>query len=135
MNSKLKQFIQDNKQLIEDNKWFEFFSNYCNHTNFRRVSENNFAELMNMFQAAGIIIDRSVMQHVIYNKTIDNIKLICNTNPDIDLITYLRLWQAIPCSFGYSLEELKQIFNEAAKVCSFEPNKGNTGVVRITKSS
>ena len=90
---------------------------------------------MNMFQAADIIIDRSIMKHVIYNKTIDNIKWICNTQPDTNLITYRRLWQAIHCSLGYSFEELKQIFNEAAKVCGFEPNKGNTGVVRITKSS
>lgn len=135
MTLELKEFIQHNKQLIEDNKWFEFFSKYCNYKKFRKISENNFEDLMNMFQSADIIIDRSIMKDVIYDKTIDNIKWICNTEPDTNLITYRRLWQAIHCSLGYSLEELKQIFNEAAMACDFEPNKGNTGVVRITKSS
>lgn len=135
MTPVLKEFIKENKQLIEDNKWFEFFSNYCNLRNNRKIIETDFAELMYMFQAVDISIDESVLQRIIYNKTIDTIKLICKTQPYINLITYRRLWQEIHCSLGYSFEELKQIFNEAAKVFDFEPGEDDKSIVRITKSS
>jgi hypothetical protein len=131
ISDRIKVFIQENKQLIQNNEWDRLFWQYYHCKDICKV-ESNFTELIYTFHAANIDVDMSARRFVIYDETVDNIKWLCEMDPNIDYISYRKLWQELYCSLGYTIEQLKQIFNEAAMVCDFEPNKGNTGVVRLT---
>lgn len=130
MNSKLKQFIQDNKQLIQNNEWSRLFWQYYHCKDICKI-DANFTELINIFHAANIPVDMSERRFVIYDETVDNIKWLCEMDPNIDYISYRKLWQELYCSLGYTVDEFKEIVNDAAKVCNFEPDKSNTKINKI----
>ena len=63
-------FIEENIDLIEDNKWDEVFLNWYNDAEDLWPAETEFEEFMNILYSAGIKPDMFARYHVLYDELV-----------------------------------------------------------------
>lgn len=116
MNSYIKNFIENNISLIEENKWAKIFINWYNSAEDVWPDEDVFKEFIQIMMDAGITPDWDTRQDLIYSEILYYMEKLKDENFNANNhIGRATIAYKLHSALGYTEKELYKMMDDAAK--------------------